>query len=365
MPVKSSRVMVAVADLTEVLVIRRLLRDTPYLVDVVRSRTHLERALEDRQYSVVITDDHHVEGMSGAALLDEVARVQPKALRILLADKDRKHELLTDVGRDEQFRVAFRPYFAAQMQALLLQQLMREHPVPAPLSIDIDLTQPDGAPADDRDSAYQNAGRPASRQLLLTLAELVEAKTCTAHGHAVRVSALSVALGREVRLGESDLNGLDEAALLHDVGELAVPTAVLQLKRRLTPPERRQLRSHVESSYRVVRQCGLPRNVQLAVLHHHERWDGRGYPGRLSGTGIPLWARILTVADVWDAIAAARPYRGKSAVEDCVRALSQLGGTQLDADLVGLFLDRKLYHVVDWADPPRGSAELLTPAGSS
>src|SRR5260370_42663434 len=121
MPAKSSRVMVAVTDLTEVLVLRRLLRDTPYLLDAMPSRFQVLRALSERQYSVVITDDIDVDGISGAKLLAEVARLQPFALSILLADKDRKHGLIDDTGND-RLRVAFRPYFASQVQAVLLEQ---------------------------------------------------------------------------------------------------------------------------------------------------------------------------------------------------------------------------------------------------
>jgi HD-GYP domain-containing protein (c-di-GMP phosphodiesterase class II) len=175
---------------------------------------------------------------------------------------------------------------------------------------------------------------------------------------------LATQLGRELRLDPSEQAALDDGALLHDVGELALPSALFALKRRLTPTERRELAGHAEAGWRVIRRAGLPTAVQGAVRHHHERWDGRGYPDHLAGNAIPLLARIIAVADVWDAIASSRPYRTVAAVEDASRVLRALGGSQLDPELTQLFLAQKVYRQVEWSNPPRGSAELLMPSPS-
>jgi HD-GYP domain-containing protein (c-di-GMP phosphodiesterase class II) len=355
MPELSPRVLLAVADLTEVLVLRRLLRDMPVFVDVARSGFHALRAMSNHSYAAIITDDDKLEGMSGRKLLAEVARAQPEALRILLADKEQRRDLADGVGTGK-FRVAFRPYFASHIRSVLIERL-GETAVKAAGGGD------EAIDADTNALSLKRSSEPTERrQLLLTLAELVEAKSGIAPGHAVRVAALAGALGVEARLDETQLEALEEAALVHDVGELAVATELLQLHRRLTPHERRQLRRHTEAGYRVARRCGLSKPVQSAVRHHHERWDGRGYPDKLSGVSIPLLARVVAVADVWDALATSRPYRRLTSVSDCARTIMLLGGTQLDGDLVQLFVSRKLYRVINWADPPRGSGELLGPA---
>jgi response regulator RpfG family c-di-GMP phosphodiesterase len=401
---KPLRILVAVADLTEVLVLRRLLRDTPYHVDVVRSAFHALRAISQLPFNAVIADDHLTEGMSGPKLLAEVERAQPRALRILLADKERRHAL-AEGHSGGRYRLVFKPYYAAHVQAALLEQIEQggagEAVAPPPARerrpekrrkapqlrvVEADAQQEieeedeepthsfgpslmasmiRGDDEGDTSEVEVTADNVSRRILVRTFAELVEAKTGAAPGHASRINTLAVELGRELRLGASELAALDDAALLHDVGELAVPSALFALSRRLTPNERRGLLGHVEAGWRVVRRAGLPTPVQAGVRHHHERWDGRGYPDQLDGERIPLIARIIAVVDVWDAICSSRPYRTVAAVADAARMLSALGGAQLDPELVKLFVSRKIYRLVDWTKPPRGSAELLMPQAAA
>jgi HD-GYP domain-containing protein (c-di-GMP phosphodiesterase class II) len=338
------RVLVVVAELTEVLVLRRLLRDTPFLVEVVRTPAQAKRALRERAMSVVISDDAELIALAG--------RVQASALRILLADKERQAQLGVGSG---QLHVVYRPYFAARVSALVRESAAPGEPEPTARD-DVDL--------EAETSAYRVDGAAAARrQLLITLAELVEARAGIARGHAARVSALAVALGHEARLDPSEIEALDEAALIHDAGELAVASSVLKLQRRLTPTERRQLSAHVELGHQIAQRSGLGEKQQAAVRHHHERWDGRGYPDGIGGAEIPLAARVLAVADVWDAIASERPYHASTTVAECARMLGQLGGAQLDAELVELFLGREVFRVINWEDPPRGAEPFALAEG--
>ncbi len=119
------------------------------------------------------------------------------------------------------------------------------------------------------------------------------------------------------------------------------------------------VRHHVESSFQIVRRAGLAPSVLAAVRHHHERWDGMGHPDALSGANIPIEARILAVADTWDALATDRPYRTAVPLDRCVETFLGLAGTHLDPQLVSLYVERKLYELIDWTDPPRPGTRLL------
>jgi putative nucleotidyltransferase with HDIG domain len=372
MPEKSLRVLYAAAEVTDLILLRRLLRDTPYHIDAARTAALALKTLDYRKYAALIADDERLPGMSGAQLLAEVERCQPHVLRILLARIERV-KMLTPAARAGRYRLIVRPNFASHVHAALLEHVPRAHraqlriepraqPRVEPRSPPRSLPMPPVPPAEPQTTPHElEAGGPvARRRMLLTLSELVEAKARHGAGHGLRVSTLAGALGRETGLSRGEIESLEEAALLHDVGELALDASLLTLPRRLTPAELRLMRSHVEAGHQIARRSGLARVVVEAIRHHHERWDGRGYPDRLAGPKIPLAARMIAVADTWDALATARPYKPHLPVDECLRTLALLGGSQLDGALVDLFARRRIYESIDWANPP-GSNGLLAP----
>jgi HD-GYP domain-containing protein (c-di-GMP phosphodiesterase class II) len=190
-----------------------------------------------------------------------------------------------------------------------------------------------------------SGGAVARRRLLLTMSEVAENGVGGGGaGHAARVSMLATALGRAIGLQPADLDALDEAALVHDVGELGPHAPLMKLRRKLSPAELQAVHAHPEESAQVAERCGLPKPAVAAVRHHHERWDGKGYPAHLSRSQIPVLARILAVADTWDALATQRPYRERLPPAQCARTLRLAAGSQLDPALVELFLSRKLWE---------------------
>ncbi len=128
-------------------------------------------------------------------------------------------------------------------------------------------------------------------------------------------------------------------ALLHDVGKLSVPPAVLLKSGPLTEIEFVQVRRHPAAGVRMLRSLGAPREILPTVLHHHERWDGAGYPRGRVGERIPLEARILAVADSFDAMTSTRPYRAPKPAPDALDELRRCAGSQFDPILVGAFAE--------------------------
>jgi putative nucleotidyltransferase with HDIG domain len=172
---------------------------------------------------------------------------------------------------------------------------------------------------------------------LAKLSAAIEARDPYARGHASRVTVFSQAMARRIGLDKERLSVLRLGALLHDVGKLAVPPAVLLKPGPLTEIEFVQVRRHPAAGVRMLRSLGAPREVLPSVLHHHERWDGAGYPRGRAGERIPLEARILTVADSFDAMTSTRPYRAPRQVPDALEELRRCAGSQFDAELVGVF----------------------------
>jgi HD-GYP domain-containing protein (c-di-GMP phosphodiesterase class II)/Flp pilus assembly protein TadD len=156
-------------------------------------------------------------------------------------------------------------------------------------------------------------------------------------GHCRRVAELSMRLGAAAGLDSRALTTLRVAALLHDLGKLTIPPDVLNKTGPLTPREWEMIREHPVTGDRMIADKGLPWDVRPLVRGHHEHWDGSGYPDRLTGTQIPFGARILRIADSFDALTSARSYRPALSHEEALRVMEHEAGRVLDPDLYRLF----------------------------
>lgn len=175
-------------------------------------------------------------------------------------------------------------------------------------------------------------------EILLSLTRAIDAKSRWTGGHSGRVAAFAVALGRRAGLSEADLENLKMAGHLHDIGKLGTPEAILDKPGRLTDEEYAVIQKHPEDGARIVGPVDAGARLVPGILHHHERWDGGGYPAKLQGEAIPLTARILCIADVWDAISADRPYRAGMPVEKAMAFMTENRGRMFDPALLDLFL---------------------------
>ncbi len=171
-------------------------------------------------------------------------------------------------------------------------------------------------------------------EALQVLMELVEAKDIYVRGHAARVARLSVAIGETLGLPPEDLRRLHQAALLHDVGKIAVPEAILNKPQNLTREEFTIVASHTLVGEQLVSRFPSLSFARPGIRWHHERLDGSGYPDGLRGEAIPLDARIIAVADVFDAMTSARSYREALPVEAAIAELSRGAGVKYDPEVV-------------------------------
>lgn len=148
-----------------------------------------------------------------------------------------------------------------------------------------------------------------AESVLFTLALSIESRDPYTHGHCTRLAEFSSRLGERIRVSPDDIIALRRAGVVHDVGKVVVPDAVLLKPGRLTPDERAIIKQHTEVGEHICAPLKSFRAVLPIIRHHHERWDGSGYPDGISGEAIPLLARVLQIADVFDALTTTRPYR--------------------------------------------------------
>jgi HD-GYP domain-containing protein (c-di-GMP phosphodiesterase class II) len=173
---------------------------------------------------------------------------------------------------------------------------------------------------------------------VLALANAVDAKDTYTADHAQHLASMALIVGQAMGLNEQQLEDLRYAAILHDIGKIGVPDAVLQKPSRLDPAEWALMREHPSIGARILAPVPRLASAALIVRHHHERYDGSGYPDGLSGQAIPLGARILTVVDSYSAIIDRRVYKEGSSHAEAVSELRKHAGTQFDPQVVAVFL---------------------------
>lgn len=178
-----------------------------------------------------------------------------------------------------------------------------------------------------------------AENILYVLAKLIELRDSYTEEHTERVAKLSVLIGNEMGLDEFELNALRKGALLHDIGKIAVPDSILRKEGELTEEELEIMKTHVIIGYRICKNMESLKPSLPAILYHHERWDGKGYPEGLMKEEIPIFARIVAVADSFDAMTTKRPYRDAYPKEKALELLLEGAGNQWDPKIVDIVRD--------------------------
>ena len=182
-----------------------------------------------------------------------------------------------------------------------------------------------------REVDYQN--------MIRSLAEAVEVKDATTGNHARRLQKLSELFGQKLSLSENEIDELKWGAILHDIGKIGVDNKILRKAGSLTNKEFEEIKKHPRRGFEILEPLDFINGAKDIVLHHHEFWDGTGYPDQLKGDEIPLLARILNLIDSYDVMIHERPYKDPMPPEESVAEIISCAGTQFDPDLVDPFLE--------------------------
>lgn len=172
-----------------------------------------------------------------------------------------------------------------------------------------------------------------------TLRYTVEAKDAYTRGHSDRVSEFSVLIGKKVNLSEQDLKLLQIGGLFHDIGKIGVPDSILLKESKLTDDEYSEIKNHPSIGAHILSTASIFKDMIPIVKHHHERYDGHGYPSQLQGDNIPYLARITAIADSFDAMTSKRTYRDSLPLDTVMAEFENCKGTQFDPELTDVFLN--------------------------
>jgi len=195
-----------------------------------------------------------------------------------------------------------------------------------------------GAPETLRIKQLEEQSSALRNSVICAFNQLLDLKDLNTGVHSTRLAEWGMRVGQELGLEEAELQNLEVAALLHDIGKVGIPDAILRKPERLDPEEYALMKRHSEYGWAVLRMLPGFERAALDILHHHESFDGKGYPAGLKDSEIPVVSRIVCVIDAFDAMVSSRPYRKGLPYEEAVRRLTEASGTQFDPVVVHTFL---------------------------
>jgi len=177
-------------------------------------------------------------------------------------------------------------------------------------------------------------------ETIMAFSEALEARDQYTAGHSRRVMEYSKSIGQCMKLDKQDIEELKRSALLHDIGKIGIPDVILKKEAKLTEEEYAVIKSHSETGAAILKYIKSFKHLVSAVYHHHERFDGEGYPDGVKGTAIPLHARIIAIADTFDAMTSSRSYRKKAlSYRTALSELERSKGIQFDPEITDIFLE--------------------------
>ena len=187
-------------------------------------------------------------------------------------------------------------------------------------------------------SELENKQKEICEMAVRSILQALDMKDHYTFGHSMRVAFYSLALGRELNLNSEQLYELELAALFHDIGKIGIPDSVLLKPERLSQEEFEIMKEHPSKSAEILEGFDVFSDIAKYAKHHHERYDGRGYPSKLKKEEIPLFSRIILISDTFDAMTSTRPYRNGLPYETAFAELEKYSGSQFDPNLAQAFI---------------------------
>ena len=290
--------------------------------------------LREGTYDLVISDIM-MGGMSGLELIPRVRELSPDTVVIMISGVQTVESAINAL-RAGAFDYVMKPFDLHHVEAAVSRALEHHFLRAEKRRYETYLEEMVAQRTQELDGALRSLG-DAYRTTLKALTAALETRDLETHGHSERVVNFSLRLGRELGLGEEQMRSLEFGSLLHDIGKIGVPDAILRKPAKLSEEEWVCMREHPLHGQKILRGIEFLEGAARVVAQHHERWDGSGYPLGLRGGAIDLNARIFAVADAFDAITSDRVYRAGRSYEDALAELDTYAGQQFDPSVVAAF----------------------------
>ncbi len=306
----------------------RDMRSTEISLTLAHSGREGLQILADRNFSVVIAD-FQMPGMDGISFLEEVARKQPDAVRILTSGRADFNMAIDVINRVGLFNFVPKPWDPYSLRDIV-RRAIEHHAIS---SENRNLSALLGTKCDELSHLAKRLEievQNRTTNLLLGLVNALDLRDTETQWHSRRVAVYSRRLAEELGIEGDDLLAIERGALLHDVGKIGVSDSILLKPGKLTPEEWLEMKKHAEYGYNILKNIAFLGDARLIVLQHHERWDGGGYPQGLKGEEIHIGARIFAAIDTYDAMTSDRPYRKALSHETACNEIEEMSEKQFD-----------------------------------
>ncbi len=290
--------------------VQRLFADLDVQLFTANSAKDALRLVGEKEIAVLVSDNRMPE-MNGIELMTRIKEQSPGTVKILMTGYADLPTALQAINVGEVFRFILKPWENEALIQTVREGLQRYRVVRS-------LTHSDEA-------------------ALLSLAQAIELKDLNTRGHCDRVAGYALLITARLDLPEATVQEIKYGSWLHDCGKIGVPDAVLNFAGKLNAEDFSIIKHHPVWGADLARQARLSQTVINIILHHHERFDGGGYPLGLCGARIPLEARIVTIADIYDALTSKRPYREALSSDEALALMNTLTGNYLDPELMAVF----------------------------
>jgi putative two-component system response regulator len=292
--------------------LKRLFYDLDLEVLTATTALQAMEVIQRHPISVILCDNM-MPGMTGIEFFQMAKELSPDSVRIMITGHANVRSAINAINKGEVYRFITKPWDDADLREVVLNAFNRYQVI--------------------------NSLKKADEATLRSLAQTVELKDHYTRGHCDRVAYYATKIAAATNLPEETKKHIRYGSWLHDVGKIGVPESILNYQGLLTPEQMEVVKNHCWWGAEVARQAQLPETVIRIILYHHERYDGQGYPVGLRGVDIPLEARIVTVADIYDALTTDRPYQYKNTSDKAKQYLINLKDKACDPDIVDIFLD--------------------------
>ncbi len=325
--VRNTRILVV--DDEEVVrdIVSSFLETAGYWVESANDGYEAWEKVQNNPYHLVISDIN-MPGMTGLDFLEELKNLQKKPLVIILTGM-KQMEIALKSLRTGAYDYVVKPFdlrdFAVTVERAVERQYLNQA-------------------LEDYKHNLEKKVRKQSRTIkrlymdsILSMASALEVKDPYTRGHSDRVAKISMAIARQMGLRRSEINEIRLGAMLHDIGKIGIRESILRKKGKLTLAERKEVEKHPSIAVEILKPIIKKKRIRQMILHHHERYDGRGYPTGIHGENIPLYARIAAVADSFDAMTSKRFYRDPMPIEAAHKEIINNQGTQFCPEVCRVF----------------------------
>lgn len=300
-------------------------------------------ALAEGSFGVVLAD-FHMPGMSGIEFLDAVKERSPDTVRILVSGRGDFKTAIKVINEVGLFKFIVKPWNHAELISTIeratehFELTLKNRALTKQLSEKVDELE-------SLNQFLETEVQDRTANLLSGLINALDFRDTETQSHSRRVSLYAAYLADSMGLDDTALLDVKRGALLHDLGKIGVSDTILLKPGKLTDEEWVEMRKHSEYGYRMIKQMAFLGDARRLVLEHHERWDGKGYPGGLEGDDVCVGARIFAVIDTYDAMTSDRPYRKALSHEVATAEIMKMSGTQFDPEIAKAWLDIPESHI--------------------